>query len=122
MYDITGSGFRVQEHWLPCLIVFSFSWMIASLFLSIFMTVSQTLMMCLAVDMDLNAGKPEFGPVSFHEAIHTVKAQNKKSGGYVQKKGDDLEDDLLSSSSKKSSVVSAADPTPIDTGDHENLF
>jgi len=40
-------------------------------------------MMCLAVDMDLNGGKPEFGPVSFHEAIHTVKAQNKKSGGYV---------------------------------------
>jgi len=40
MYDITGSGFKVQEHWLPMFIVFSFSWMIASLFLSIFMTVS----------------------------------------------------------------------------------
>lgn len=82
--------------------------------------------MCLAVDMDLNNGKPEFGPISFHEAIHTVKSHNKKSGGYTQKKfaesklGDD-EEDLLST---KGSVVSngGEGPTPVDNDDHENLF
>lgn len=87
MYDITGSGYETKEHFLPIAVVCVFSWMIASLFLNIFMSVSRTLMMCLAVDMDLNDGRPEYGPVSFHEAIHTVKAHNKKSGGYVQKKG-----------------------------------
>lgn len=101
--------------------VFCFSWMIATLFLSIFTTVSQTLMMCLAVDMDLHDGKPEYGPVSFHEAINTVRAHNKKSGGYVQKKGDDADEDLLSS--RASSVASSApEVTPDDRGDHENLF
>ena len=119
MYDITGSGYTTKEHFLPIAIVFIFSWMIASLFLNIFMSVTRTLMMCLAVDMDLNDGRPEFGPVSFHEAIHTVKAHNKKSGGYVQKKGKDDEEDLLST---KSSVASASDATPVDNGDHENLF
>ena len=79
-------------------------------------------MMCLAVDMDLNNKRPEFGPVSFHEAMSTVKAHNKKSGGYVAKKGDDLEESFISNSSK----LSVFDPnanTPVDTGeDHENLF
>ena len=86
------------------------------------MTVSQTLMMCLAVDMDLNNKRPEFGPVSFHEAMSTVKAHNKKSGGYVAKKGDDLEESFISGSS--SSVVHDINAeTPIDIGeDHENLF
>jgi hypothetical protein len=121
MYDITGSGFTVKEHFIPIAIVFCFSWMIGSLFLSVFMTVSQTLMMCLAVDMDLNDKRPEFGPVSFHEAVHTVKAHNKKSGGYVQKKGNDDDEDLLSS--RGSSVASSApENTPMDNGMNENLF
>jgi len=120
MYDVTGSGYLVKEHWLPIGLVIVFSWMIASLFLSIFMTVSTTLMCCLAVDMDLNNGKPEFGPVSFHEAIHTVKSHNKKSGGYVQKKGVDEEEDLISN--KSNSVATSDGATPIDNGDHENLF
>jgi len=77
-------------------------------------------MMCFAVDMDLNNGKPEFGPVSFHEAMHTVKTHNKKSGGYVQKKGEGEEEDLISS--KSSSVHIANGETPVDNGDHENLF
>jgi hypothetical protein len=77
--------------------------------------------MCLAVDMDINGGKPEFGPVSFHEAIHNVKSHNKKSGGYVaSKKGADEEDDLISQ--KSGSLASAPEETPVDNDDHENLF
>ena len=72
MYDITGSAFSVKEHFVPIFLIFFVSWVIADLFLSIFTTVAQTLVMCLAVDMDLNDGKPEYGPVSFHEAMHTV--------------------------------------------------
>ena len=121
MYDITGSGFETRTHWIPFTCVAVFSYLISNLFLSIFSTVATTLMMCLAVDMDLNNGKPEFGPVSFHAAMHTVKTHNKKSGGYVQKKGENEEEDLISS--KASSIASAApDMTPIDNGDHENLF
>jgi hypothetical protein len=121
MYDITGSGFTTTTHWIPFTCVAVFSYLIASLFLSIFSTVALTLMMCLAVDMDLNNGKPEFGPVSFHAAMHTVKTHNKKSGGYVHKKGVDEEEDLISS--KASSIASAApEMTPVDNGDHENLF
>ena len=45
---------------------------------------------------------------------------NKKSGGYVQKKGKDEEDDLLSS--RALSAATAPEITPIDMGDHENLF
>ena len=120
MYDITGSGYTVKEHFVPIFLIFFVSWVISDLFLSIFMTVSQTLVMCLAVDMDLNDGKPEFGPVSFHEAMHTVQMHNKKSGGYISKKGQDTEDDLLSN--RALSQASAPDITPIDNGDHENLF
>lgn len=78
-------------------------------------------MMCLAVDMDLHDGKPEYGPVSFHEAMHTVKSHNKKSGGYIMSKSVIDEEDLLTG--RDSSVASSFDgPTPVDNGDHENLF
>jgi len=40
MYDITGTGYTMKEHWLPITVVIIFSWMIANLFLSIFVTVS----------------------------------------------------------------------------------
>jgi hypothetical protein len=78
MYDITGSGYQVSEFYFPMFMISLFSYAISSLFLNIFMTVCQALIMCLAVDMDINDGKPEYGPVSFHEAIHNVKSHNKK--------------------------------------------
>lgn len=122
MYDITGSTYTTTTHWIPNACVALFSYLIASLFMSIFSTVARTLMMCMAVDMDLNNGKPEFGPISFHAAMHTVKTHNKKSGGYVQKKGEDVEEDLISKRTSSVAESAAPDITPIDNEDHENLF
>jgi|APSaa5957512535_1039671.scaffolds.fasta_scaffold111789_1 hypothetical protein len=70
MFDVTGSGFTVHNYFTPMLFIVFLTYLIASLFLDQFTTISNTLMMCYAVDLDITDGKPEYGEKTFHEKIH----------------------------------------------------
>jgi hypothetical protein len=50
----------------------------ASIFLGLFDTTVMAMMTCLAVDMDLHDGSPEFGPPTFHDSISKVDSSHAK--------------------------------------------
>ena len=59
----------------PFCVVGSFTYLTASVFLSVYDTAVLALMTCLAMDLDLNGNKPKFGPPTFHEAISNIEAR-----------------------------------------------
>lgn len=62
----------------PVVVVGAVSFITASLFLALFDTTVMSLMTCLAVDMDVHDGNPEFGPPTFHDNIKKVETNHGK--------------------------------------------
>lgn len=50
----------------------------ASIFLGIFDTIVQALLICLAIDMDMNDDEPKFGPPTFHDNMSKIKEGKSK--------------------------------------------
>lgn len=64
----------------PLILVGVVSFFTASIFLGLFDTAVMSLMTCLAVDLDVHDGQPEFGPPTFHDGVSKVEqtmGQNK---------------------------------------------
>ena len=58
---------EVHTLWGPMLVVGIFSYMAASLFLSLFDQAIMALLTCLCFDLDANNGEPIYGPATFHD-------------------------------------------------------
>jgi choline transporter-like protein 2/4/5 len=61
----------------PMVLVGAMSFMTASIFLGLFDTAVMALMTCLAIDMDMNAGSPKFGPPTFHDSMNKIDTSDK---------------------------------------------
>ena len=93
LYATTESD-NIESFAAPVLLNLYLTYLTVNFFFNFFESASYTLMMCLAVDIDLtNTGLPEFGPSTFHQMIKTVKATNKKRGGFTEKEKNDDEND-----------------------------
>jgi len=74
---------RVSSLAGPLVIVALFSLVMAHIFLCLFDEAVIATMHCLAIDMDLNEGKPQFGPPTFHQKIDKIYGDsNKKHQAY----------------------------------------
>lgn len=137
LYKITMESDNVSNIAYPMVINIYLTYVTLGVLFSFFETVSYTMMVCLAVDLDLsNVNQAEFGPAIFHINMNVVKRQNKKSGGFVAPK---VERDLKmvgSQSQIKNSDGEDEEPDFVIDGqamseerqgtgygsDHENLF
>ena len=87
MYNITEEYENTSNILYPMILNIYLTYMTLGVIFSFFETVSFTMMICMAVDVDLsNMGMPEFGPAIFHQNMNLVKRVNKKAGGYVAPK------------------------------------
>lgn len=67
----------------PIVIVAIFSLVLAHIFLCMFDEATMCTLHCLAIDMDLNEGKPVFGPPTFHEKIDKVFGDHTKRSNKI---------------------------------------
>ena len=65
----------------PMLIVSLITFMVASLFLSLFEEAVTAMLTCLCIDVDAHGGEPIYGPVTFHDEY--MKKQQEGSGRTV---------------------------------------
>jgi choline transporter-like protein 2/4/5 len=75
MKNITKDTEEVSSLVGPLLVVCIVTYMTASIFLGLFDTAVLALMTCLAIDMDLHDGTPEYGPPTFHDSIGGISAK-----------------------------------------------
>jgi hypothetical protein len=68
----------VQSIYAPIAIIGAASFVTAHIFLCLFDEATIATLHCLAIDMDLNNGKPKFGPPTFHEKIAKIYEDNDK--------------------------------------------
>jgi hypothetical protein len=61
----------------PSVIVGVITWMMASIFLGMFETASDTMVTCHAIDCDLNNNEPKYGPQTFHGSWDAIKNSQK---------------------------------------------
>lgn len=66
----------------PLVLVGLVTFVAATIFLSTFDDATNATIHCLAFDMELNDGVPQFGPPSFHEAIADIFPENKDGKAY----------------------------------------
>jgi len=68
----------VSSIWPPLIIIFIISFMFAHIFLCMFDEATMATLQCLAIDMDLNEGKPQYGSPSFHEKLEKVYGKSEE--------------------------------------------
>lgn len=86
MKNITADTEEVSSLYGPMVVVALVTFFTASIFLGLFDTAVMAMMTCLAVDMDLHNGTPEFGPPTFHEKTEKVSNRNKQ----IMDEGNDM--------------------------------
>lgn len=87
MFFITTESENTSNVFTPLLLNVYLTYVTLGVIFSFFETVSFTMMICMAVDIDLtNTTQPEFGPPIFHINMNVVKKRNKKQGGFVPPK------------------------------------
>ena len=69
----------------PLSVVGILSFLTATIFLGQFDEATNATIHCLAVDLDLHDGVPEYGPPSFHEKLKHIYVADKPEGGQYQK-------------------------------------
>lgn len=73
---------EVGSPWGPIIVVGFVTYLCASLFLGLFSVAVQSLLVSLCVDLDMNGGRPKFGPPTFHDREATFQGKdNEKEGG-----------------------------------------
>jgi len=72
---VTTSATEVHTLFNPCVLVFLWTYVTASIFMGIFETSVITMMTCLCVDMDLNDGTPSAGPPCFHDSLEDIQLE-----------------------------------------------
>lgn len=90
MKYITDVADHIDNVWPPIGVTALISFLCASLFLGIFENAVLALMTCLAVDMDLHDGVPQYGPATFHDGMAKIKKAHQESGDGVDE--EDAED------------------------------
>uniref|UniRef100_A0A7S3N2V9 Choline transporter-like protein n=1 Tax=Strombidium inclinatum TaxID=197538 RepID=A0A7S3N2V9_9SPIT len=90
MDKITHDTEEVSSLLGPMVVVAIVSYITASIFLGLFDTAVLALMTCLAVDMDMNDGHPQFGPPTFHDSIE--KIDQGRQGNYTVQEAADMEE------------------------------
>ena len=78
MKNITHDTEEVSSLLGPIIVVAAVTYVTASIFLGLFDTAVLALMTCLAIDMDMNDGNPQFGPPTFHDSME--KIDNRRQG------------------------------------------
>mmetsp|Transcript_16434 Transcript_16434/g.27864 ORF Transcript_16434/g.27864 Transcript_16434/m.27864 type:complete len:87 (+) Transcript_16434:1689-1949(+) len=73
MKNITKDTDEVTSIAGPVIVVALVSYVTASIFLGLFDTAVLALMTCLAIDMDMNDGHPQFGPPTFHDSLTKIE-------------------------------------------------
>jgi len=73
MKNITKDTEEISSYLGPFVLVGVVSFFTASIFLGLFDTAVMALMTCLAVDLDVHDGEPQFGPPTFHDGVTKVK-------------------------------------------------
>jgi hypothetical protein len=63
---------------VPIILIGFCSFIIANVFLGLFDEATIATLHCVAIDMDLNEGKPVFGPPTFHEKIEPILGESKR--------------------------------------------
>ena len=87
MFFITTENENTSNIFTTLLLNVYLTYVTLGVIFSFFETVSFTMMICMAVDIDLtNVTQPEFGPPIFHINMNVVKKRNKKQGGFVPPK------------------------------------
>lgn len=87
MFVFTNEHRNTSVIFYPFMLNIYLTYITIGVFFSFFDTVSYTMMICMAVDIDLtNITRPEFGPAVFHQNMNVVKKKNRKSKGYVAPK------------------------------------
>lgn len=74
--DITGEADKIHSIGGPILVTGLITYIAGSLFLGIFSSAVMALMTCLAVDMDLHDGDPQYGPQTFHDGVEKIKKRS----------------------------------------------
>lgn len=75
---ITKNVDDVQSIWGPVAIIGITTFITAHIFLCLFDEATIATLHCLAIDMDLNEGKPQYGPPTFHDKIERVYGNHHK--------------------------------------------
>jgi hypothetical protein len=79
MFFITNESENTSNIFYPFALNIYLTYVTLGVIFSFFETVSFTMMICMAVDIDLtNISIPEFGPAIFHINMNVVKKRNKK--------------------------------------------
>ena len=87
MFFVTNENENTANIFTPLLLNVYLTYVTLGVIFSFFETVSFTMMICMAVDIDLtDTSQPEFGPPIFHINMNVVKKRNKKQGGFVPPK------------------------------------
>lgn len=74
MKNVTHTWGEVSTVVGPLVVTFLAGLLTASVFLGLLDTVVNSLLYCLAIDMDCNGGTPAKGPKTFHDSMHKVTA------------------------------------------------
>ena len=64
MYSLENNEFEVLVY--PLMVMTFFTYFISTVFLGLFDEIIMAILMCIAVDMDLNNGRTAFGPPQMH--------------------------------------------------------
>jgi len=78
MKYITKDTNAVSSVWSPVALIGVSTFVTATIFLSLFDEATLATLHCLAIDMDLNDGKPVYGPPTFHEKISKIYGETGK--------------------------------------------
>mmetsp|Transcript_37007 Transcript_37007/g.56742 ORF Transcript_37007/g.56742 Transcript_37007/m.56742 type:complete len:138 (+) Transcript_37007:1621-2034(+) len=79
MTYIIGDATKVYSLAGPIVVVAFLTLITTAIFLGLFDEAVLATIHCLAIDMDLNNGKPEFGPPSFHQKILEIFGEDEDS-------------------------------------------
>lgn len=84
MKYITHDVKEVKSVWPPLIMTGTITFLIASLFLSIFEETVTAIMMSLSIDIDANQGEPQFGPATFHDGYFDKFEERKRKANEVE--------------------------------------
>lgn len=87
-YLIMKHGFKLTDKLDslagPIVVVVIFTSIIAHLFLCHFDEATNATLHCMAIDMELNHGEPQFGPPSFHKKMRKILHEEHGEVDHVQ--------------------------------------